>query len=125
MGRQVVDYLLDTNVVIYLQNGVLQDDLPIADYGISVITEIELRAYSGLTVQEKRWLELFVNDVQVVKLSDAIKEKTIELRQQYRLKLPDAIVCATAIIENAILLSNDKQLHKIDGLNYLAVGVVE
>lgn len=110
-------YVLDTNIVIYLQKGVLQESLPIADFGISIITEMELRSYSALTSQQRHWLVLFINDVQVFGLSNAIKEKTIELRQQYRLKLPDAIVCATAIVEQAILLTNDKGLHQVNGLH--------
>jgi predicted nucleic acid-binding protein len=116
-------YLLDTNIVIYLQKGVLQESLPIAHYGISIITEIELRAYSALTVQQRHWLALFINDIQVFNLSPAIKEKTIELRLQYRLKLPDAIVCATALVEKAILLTNDKALHQIENLSCQFVSV--
>lgn len=109
-------YLLDTNVVIYLQKGILQEPLPIADYAISVITEIELRAYSALTLQQRHWLELFINDVRVVGLTYEVKEKTIALRQQHRLKLPDALVCATALVERAVLLSNDKGLIQVEGL---------
>jgi predicted nucleic acid-binding protein len=116
-------YVLDTNIVIYLQKGLLQESLPIADYGISVITEMELRAYSGLTAQQRQWLQLFINDVEVFALTDAIKEKAIELRLQYRLKLPDAIVCATALVEQAILISNDKELYKIAGLNCQTVEI--
>jgi hypothetical protein len=74
-------------------------------------------------LQQRYWLELFINDIQVVGLSNTIKEKTIELRQQYRLKLPDAIVCATALVEQVILLTNDKGLHQIEGLNYQSVAV--
>lgn len=114
-------YLLDTNIVIYLQKGVLQESLPIAHHAVSVITEIELRAYSALTLQQRHWLELFINDVQVVGLTHVIKEKTIALRQQHRLKLPDAIVCATALVEQAVLLTNDKGLLHVDGLRCQSV----
>lgn len=116
-------YVLDTNIVIYLQKGVLQKSLPIAHYGISIITEIELRAHPALTLQQRHWLELFINDIQVVGLTNTIKEKTIELRQQHRLKLPDAVVCATALIEQATLLTNDKSLQQINGLQCQSVAV--
>jgi len=116
-------YLLDTNIVIYLQKGVLQESLPIAHYAISIITEIELRIYPALTLQQRHWLELFIDDVQVVGLTHAVKEKTIALRQQYRLKLPDAVVCATALAEQAVLLTNDKGLLRIDGLHCQSVAL--
>jgi len=35
-------FLLDTNVVIYLQKGDLNESLPPAFYSISIITEMEL-----------------------------------------------------------------------------------
>lgn len=35
---------LDTNVVIYLQKGVLLEPLPVSPYAMSVITEMELRS---------------------------------------------------------------------------------
>ncbi|MDO9142659.1 MAG: hypothetical protein Q7U38_20245 [Methylobacter sp.] len=37
------------------------------------------------------------------------------------LKLPDAIVCATALLEQAVLLTNDKKLHEINGLQCRAL----
>ncbi|MCX7097544.1 MAG: type II toxin-antitoxin system VapC family toxin [Methylococcales bacterium] len=117
-------YVLDTNIVIYLQKGVLVEPLPIAEYGISIITEMELRSYPALTIQQRHWLMSFINDIHVFELNNAIKEKTIELRQHYRLKLPDAIVCATAMASQAILLSNDKGLQHIDGLRCQLLAVV-
>ncbi|MDP3877743.1 MAG: type II toxin-antitoxin system VapC family toxin [Methylobacter sp.] len=114
-------FVLDTNVVIYLQKGLLLESLPIAHYAISVITEIELRAYPGITVIQEQWLKRFVNDVQVINLTDSIKEQTIKLRKERLLKLPDAIVCATALLEQAVLLTNDKKLHEINGLQCRAL----
>ena len=49
----------------------------------------------------------------IVGLSEEVKQLTIEIRRKYRLKLPDAIVCATAIILDSDLLSNDVQLGKV------------
>jgi predicted nucleic acid-binding protein len=114
-------FLLDTNIVIYLQKGLLLEPLPVANYAISVITEIELRAYLAITVSQEQWLQRFVNDVQVISLTEPIKEQTIKLRKECLIKLPDAMVCATAMIERAVLLTNDKKLHEVDGLQYQAL----
>ena len=45
-----------------------------------------------------------------------VKIRTV-LRKKYRLKLPDAIVCATALAVNARLLSNDAQLRRVTEIN--------
>lgn len=116
-------YVLDTNIVIYLQKGVLLEPLPVAQYAISVITEMELRSYPGITASQELWLKRLISDVQVISLNDSIKEQTIKLRKERSLKLPDAIVCATAIYEKALLLTNDKKLHALDGLQCQALDV--
>lgn len=116
-------FLLDTNIVIYLQKGLLLEPLPVANYAISVITEMELRSYPAITVSQEQWLKHFVSDVQVISLTDSIKEQTIKLRKERLIKLPGAMVCATAMIERAVLLTNDKKLHEIDGMQYQALGL--
>ncbi|CAN5575429.1 hypothetical protein BH18VER1_BH18VER1_22770 [soil metagenome] len=45
--------LLDTNVALYLLGGRLAAPLPAGDYGISVITEMELLAWPSLTADDK------------------------------------------------------------------------
>ena len=114
-------FLPATNIVIYLQKGLLLEPLPVANYAISVITEMELRSYPAITVSQEQWLKRFVSDVQVISLTDLIKEQTIKLRKERLIKLPVAMVCATAMIERAVLLTNDKKLHDIDGLQYQAL----
>jgi len=42
---RLMRFLLDKNVVIYLQKGVLNESLPPAFYSISIITEMELLSY--------------------------------------------------------------------------------
>ena len=52
-------------------------------------------------------------------LYSEIKEKTIELRKSYNIKLPDAIIASTAIINSVPLLSADTIFSKITELNYI------
>ncbi len=47
-------------------------------------------------------------------ISNPIKEKTIEIRKNRKVKLPDAIIYATAMNLDAILITNDNDLHKIN-----------
>jgi predicted nucleic acid-binding protein len=48
---------------------------------------------------------------------EKINEITISLKQQYRIKLPDALIAATALHENIPLLTFDKDFVRIKELN--------
>jgi len=117
-------FILDTNMVIYLQKGVLAEPLPLGDYAISIITEIELLSYHALSTEQRGWLKRFVQDIEVVELNQRIKDKTIYLRKEFRLKIPDAIIASTAMISEAILLSNDRDLLRTEKLNCRSVPIL-
>ena len=63
---------------------------------ISFITEIELLTFDKLSVKEKEIIKALISDCTVVGLNEFIKKRTINLRLQYHLKIPDAIISATA-----------------------------
>jgi hypothetical protein len=112
-------YVLDTNAIVALLQGnsqliqLLQD----ADWiGVSVISKIEFLAFSGLSQEDRQLFEQFLQRVEVVNLvaSDAVLiKKIIEIRQQYRLKLPDAIIAAMAIQNSASLVTADEEFAKV------------
>jgi len=108
--------ILDTNAVIYLQKGLLQDPLPPGEYLISVITEIELLSFPGLTDPQRSWLQRLIDDLEVVELDASVKRCAIELRCNHRLKLPDALIAAAALTRDALLLTNDGRLANLPGL---------
>lgn len=101
-------YLLDTNAVIDALNQEFK--FPNNEYFISVITEIELFSYAHLSKEDKKNLKMAIRQFGSIELTSNIKEKTIEIRQQSRIKLPDSIIIASAISKNAILVTADKQL---------------
>jgi len=115
-------YLIDTNAVVdYLENklpdtaSALIDALSIQ---ISVISRIELLAWSKITKNQLEVLNGFINASQVFGLDEAVILKTIELRKNHRVKLPDAIIAATAIVNDLDLLTrNINDFEKISGLN--------
>lgn len=114
-------FLLDTNVVIYLLGGRLRHALPQGDFGVSVITEIELLSYPALAPDDEAAARGFLDAVARHPLTDSIRDRTIALRRQYRLKLPDALIAATALDTGATLLSNDQQLLVVPSLMVQAV----
>ena len=118
-------YLLDTNAIVTLLQGdsELVALLNNAQWiGISVISQIEFLAFSGLTNSDKQLFTQFLQRVEVVGLDGyhtQIIEQTIQLRLKYRLKLPDAIIAATALEKQACLVTADKELTKVSELTVI------
>jgi predicted nucleic acid-binding protein len=116
--------LLDTNVVLYFLGGRLANPLPLGQYFVSVITEIELLSYPSLTPDEETQIRDFLTKITVVGIESNIKEVAITLRKQYRLRLPDAIIAATAQSLNATLFTNDVRLANLAGINAQSVQIL-
>jgi len=112
-------FLLDTNSIIYAINDNLI--LPNYRYIVSVITEIELLSFSRLTRYEEQIIKEILANFEVVFINQNIKEKTIQIRKRYNLKLPDSLIVATALENNAKLVTSDKQLLNLDFLETLEV----
>ena len=108
-------YLWDTNAVVhYLQKNLPEPEQKlmgniINSYqpAISIITEIELLCWKAATEKDIAVINNFISDSMVYQLNQSIKLKTIEIRKKYRLKLPDAIIAASALANNHILITNN------------------
>ena len=88
--------------------------------GITVITELEFLSFDGLSEQDKLLFEQFKSRIEVINLdtNDApLIQEVCQIRQTYRLKLPDAIIGAAAIQHQATLLSNDAIFARITTLS--------
>lgn len=113
--------LLDTNIILYLLSG----DQTIADFlnknhvYVSFVTELELFGFVGLKQDEKLIIEGLLSDCTIIDINSEIKKGVIELRKSYKIKLPDAIIAATASSLNIPLMTSDKQLKKLNELNIL------
>ena len=116
-----VNVVLDTNAVLYLLAGRLAQALPQADFYVSVITEMELLSYPLLKSDEEKEIHDFLSDVTIIDLNRNIKQSAIALRRQYRLKLPDAVVAATAQHLKAELFTNDLKMLSIPLLSAKAL----
>ena len=106
--------LLDTNIILeYLGNkqgfGIIEN----YDLYVSFITELELLSYPVIQEEEIKKIEDFLKLVNIIDISGEIKSQSVILRKKYRLRLPDAIICATAFVQNCIFVTNDKYLLKI------------
>ena len=112
-------YLLDTNAIVALlqKDSKLIQLLQNAEWiGISVISQLEFLAFSGLSEADIQIFQQFLQRVEVIDLFGQNKlliDRIITIRQQYRLKLPDAIIVAMAKEKSAILVTRDIQLNRI------------
>jgi hypothetical protein len=118
-----VHYLIDSNILIYACSAeyifvseFIYENLPL----ISVISKIEVLGYHKLKQRDKIILSNIIDILQIEKLSEDIVEKAIELRQKHRLKLGDAIIAATALVNDDVLVTrNIRDFRKIQDLKIL------
>ena len=111
-----IDFLKDTNVPIYVLEGhPVVEGIMQCSAAVSVITEIELLGKKGLLPQEEKEIRSLLDDCEVLTFTDAIKTATITLKQQHALKLPDAIIAATAKQYALPLITADKGFKKLEG----------
>lgn len=120
-------YLINTNVVSkYFDERLpawaltlVDEALEIKPPHLSVITRIELKVYKPLLYIREEQIQQFIDHSTVYDLTEPIILQTIRIRRQHRVKLPDAIIAATAMVNNFTLLStNDSDFNKISGLRY-------
>ena len=118
-------YLIDTSAFSRYLNGTLasnwigfMDKVMRSDSPISIITRIELLSWTSDAFSELI-IKDFISDTEILPLTEGIILKTIEIRRKTTVKLPDAIIAATAIVHNLILVStNDRDFLKIENLKY-------
>ena len=117
-----LNYLCDTNTVIYfLQqqfseaaelyiDELFKREQPV----ISTITEIELLSWKSASETDNEIIKKFIGDSKVIELEPAIKIKAAEIRKKTGIKLPDAIIAATALVYNLTLITrNVKDFKKV------------
>lgn len=116
--------VLDTNVVLYHLGNRLQKPLEKKQYAISIITEIELLSYPKIQAEEIKRIENFIAQTTVIELRHSIKIETVALRKKYQLKVPDAIIAATALRLKSPLLTNDTKLLTISEIETRSVPLI-
>ena len=100
--------LFDTNVLIDYLNEVEAAKIELARYerpAISVISWIEVLAGAKPAVEPetKRFLATFER----IELTEAIADRAVALRRSSKLRVPDAIILATARVENLVLVTRN------------------
>jgi len=105
--------VFDTNIVIDALNGVSDAD---AEYGryahvsISLVTWMEVLV--GSQADDTQVRDFLSTHFEILPLDEPVAERAVALRRTYRLRLPDAIIWATAQVHDAQLVTrNTKDFH--------------
>ena len=112
---------VDTNIFLYLLEGdkTVADVLSGNQIYISFITELELLSFHKLSSTEEIRIKQLIKDVTVIDINNEIKQNAIEIRKENQIKLPDAIILASARFLGLTLFSADKQLNKVKDINLI------
>ena len=81
--------------------------------GVSIINVLEFLGFAGLNDADRDLFAVFLSRVAVVDLAyvnNALMALIADVRKRKAIKLPDAIVAASALWSQAILVTNDAQL---------------
>jgi predicted nucleic acid-binding protein len=79
---------------------------------ISFVTKLEALSSPNLSAGEESGIRRFLSRIPLLPTNDAIEEEAIKIRRSTNLKLPDAIIAATAIVIGAEVVSTDNDFLK-------------
>jgi hypothetical protein len=100
------EYLIDTNILIYHTKGSQHTIAFITDlinkhaFNISILTKIEFLGWDKHTPDGYEKCRRLLESAVIYSLDDAIADKAIELKKKLNIKLADAVIAATAILNN-------------------------
>lgn len=115
---EIMRALFDTNILIDYLIGHNEARLIIEQYEnpqISIITKMEVLV--GTTEDNEEIIREFLDNFAVIPLNEEIAETAIEIRKNNKIKLPDAIIWATAKYNNSLLITRntkDFSMHSSD-----------
>ena len=113
-------FLLDTNFILGLLKShpavlaeVSARKLSVAECSYSAVTRMELLGFPGISRDEESIIRQKLERLHYLPLTRAVEDVAISLRQTRKIKLPDAVIAATALCAGAELLTLDKHLQSV------------
>lgn len=119
-------YLMDNNVISNYFSGLFTEKTMdfIADVidqipNISVITEIEALSWINPDKSKEAIVQEFIQDATVLGLTPDVISECVKIRRSKKIKTPDAIIAATAIVHSLTLITSDSDFNNIQGLQVI------
>ncbi len=107
--------VFDTNIVIDALNGVSEADDEYGRYERVLISRISwMEVLVGAQDDALQLREFLDAHFEIVPLDLAVAETAVQLRRAHRMRLPDAIIWATAQTNDAMLVSRNTKDFKAD-----------
>lgn len=104
----MVKALLDTNILIDYLNGIPDAGKEIGRYrdkAISLITWMEVMA--GATVRDEQIIKTFLAQFEMLPIDATVSAEAVAIRRARKIKLPDAIILATARTTGRLLVTRN------------------
>ncbi len=117
-----INFLADTNFIIYLNEGnPLVEPFLDYDFGVSFVTEIELLGAFSISKTKKSQLNDILEDCTIFEMNAQIKKTCIKIRQEYKMKIPDAIIASTAMVYKIPLITSDRDFEKVKEIDLIFI----
>jgi len=118
-------FMLDTNVIIDTLNNDLDllaflETFPDCEIYINPVVAIEVLAKAGMSEDEEAAARALLDSFKWTEIDKAVCEAAVLIRRAKELRLPDALIAASAITINATVLSNDSHLRDYQRSGYTA-----
>jgi predicted nucleic acid-binding protein len=113
------EYLVDTNIIIYHTNGseivlkFIDENIKEKSLNISILTKIEFLGWDKHTPEGLIKCIKLVDHANVYYLDENIADKTIELKKKVNIKLADAVIAATALLNGFKLVTRNIDDYKM------------
>jgi predicted nucleic acid-binding protein len=121
------EYLVDTNILIYHTNGsevvhkFINENIKETSLNISILTKIEFLGWDKHTPEGLKKCIKLIDYANVYYLDEDIAEKAIEIKKRVNIKLADAVIAATALVNDFNLVTRNiddfKMLDELQVIN--------
>ena len=129
IGRERVEmsgksgYLLDSNFIIRLSRsevGAVEFFEKFDKVAVSIITYMEVLGYNFKNVIESNMVRDIFELMEILYIDEVIANKVIDIRKSIKIKLPDAIIAATALVNDySLVTANIDDFKRLDELNII------
>jgi predicted nucleic acid-binding protein len=117
------DYLIDTNILVYHTKGsqlsvnFISNLIVQNSFNISILSKIEFLGWDKHTSDGFEKCKKLIESANIYNVDGDIANKAIELKREKKIKLADAVIAATALVNSLKLATrNVEDFKMIEGL---------